>query len=113
MGEAAGVGGGGFGRSEEGIVEMGDSVEDVVGADNDVVSVSVSLPDEMSASQLSATGFDFGFEASFGALGGAFVESCRCERVVATSGGLLGLCTVSRRNEWEEGGGRRKEEGFS
>ena len=50
----AGVGGGGFGRSEEFRVEMGERVEEV-GEEREGVSVSVSEPEEASSSQESAT----------------------------------------------------------
>ena len=49
------------------------------------VSSSVSVSEPLaSSSQLSATGFDFGFEAGFW---GAVVESLRLPRVSAISGG--------------------------
>jgi hypothetical protein len=47
------------------------------------VSVSVSLPDEASSSQLSATGLDWAFALD---LGEVSVEMVRWERVFATSG---------------------------
>lgn len=63
MGDA-GVGGGGFGDSEEGSVEMGEGMSRA--ADEDKVegdSFSVSEPE--SSSQLSATGLDLGLWAGF------------------------------------------------
>lgn len=82
MGDA-GVGGGGWGgrSSLASVVE----VEVVLrGAVEEVVSVSVSEPDD-SRSQLSATGLDFGLSSGFC---GTVVLSLRCERVVAISVGI-------------------------
>lgn len=57
---------------------------DVRDAEADVVSVSVSLPED-SSSQESATGADFGFEAEVWVLG----ETVSFERVLTTSGHWL------------------------
>lgn len=52
------------------------------------VSVSVSLPEEASSSQLSATGLDLAFTADSGDV---LVEMVRWERVCATSEGDVSI----------------------
>lgn len=84
MGDA-GVGGGGVGASSllfvlsvgvGFLIDVRDVFEELG------VSVSVSLPEEASSSQLSATGLDLAFAAD---LGEVLVEMVRCSRVCATS----------------------------
>jgi hypothetical protein len=79
----AGVGGGGWGGRSSLISVV--EVEVVLrGAVEEVVSVSVSEPDD-SRSQLSATGLDLGLCSGFC---GTVVLSLRCERVAAISVGI-------------------------